>query len=68
MFNGCTSLTKINLSNFNIQKLNDMSFMFYGFKSLINFNLSDLNTQNAINIKIYIHWMQVFEKFAFIKF
>ena len=68
MFNGCASLTNINLSNFNTQKLNDMSLIFYGCKSLINVSLSDFNNQNVINTKIYIHWMQVFENIAFIKF
>ena len=34
IFCGCKSLTNINLSNFNIQNVTDMSFMFLECKSL----------------------------------
>ena len=42
MFCGCSSLTNINLSNFNTNNVNDMSYMFSGCSSLTNINLSNL--------------------------
>ena len=47
MFEGCSSLTNINLSNFNTQNINDMSGMFRGCSSLTNINLSNFNIQNV---------------------
>ena len=47
MFDGCSSLTNINLSNFNTQNVKDMSCMFYGCSSLTNINLSNFNTNNV---------------------
>ena len=44
MFNGCSSLTNINLSNFNTDKVNDMSFMFYKCSSLTKIDLSNFKT------------------------
>ena len=38
MFGGCSSLTNINLSNFNTQNVNDMSYMFFECNSLIKLN------------------------------
>ena len=34
MFCGCISLAKIDLSNFNMQNVTNMKYMFYGCKSL----------------------------------
>ena len=50
MFEGCNSLTNLNLSNFNTQNVTDMNKMFWGCKSLTNLNLSNFNTQNVINV------------------
>ena len=50
MFSGCSSLTNIDLSNFNTQKVTDMSNMFANCRSLTNIDLSKFNTQNAINM------------------
>ena len=66
MFSGCSSLTNINLSNFNTNNVNNMSHMFFGciFKnkitktnymfngcsSLSNINLSNFNTNNVNNM------------------
>ena len=47
MFSGCSSLTNINLSNFNTNNVKDMSGMFYGCSSLTNINLSNFNTNNV---------------------
>ena len=38
MFDGCSSLTSLNLSN----NVNNMSYMLYGCSSLISLNLSNL--------------------------
>ena len=51
MFSGCSSLTNINLSNFNTQNVIDMSYMFYQCSSLKNVNISNFNTQNVKYIK-----------------
>ena len=38
MFFGCSSLTKIDLSNFNTQNINDLNSMFEGCSSLLKEN------------------------------
>ena len=43
MFNYCTSLKSLDLSNFNTQKVKDMSSMFYHCSSL-SLDLSNFNT------------------------
>ena len=50
MFNGCDSLTKIYLNNFNTKNVNNMSYMFSGCKSLTYINLSNSNTQNVTDM------------------
>ena len=50
MFNECSSLTKIDLSNFNTQNVTDMHSMFSGCSSLTNIDLSNFNTQNVTNM------------------
>ena len=44
IFSGCSSLEKINLSNFNTQNVINMRYMFYGATSLKNIDLSYFNT------------------------
>ena len=46
----CSSLTNLNLSNFNTQNVINMNFMFCNCSSLTNLNLSNFNTQNSINM------------------
>ena len=46
MFNRCSSLKEINLSNFNTNNVTNMSFMFYKCSSLKEINLSNFNTNN----------------------
>ena len=46
MFHECSSLTNINLSNFNTDNVIDMSCMFYGCSSLITIDLSNFNINN----------------------
>ena len=43
------SLKKLNLSNFNFQNVNDMSYMFFGCESLINIEMPKLKNKNKIN-------------------
>ena len=50
MFLDCSSLTSLNLSNFNTNNVKDMSYMFYSCSSLNSLNLSNFNTNNVINM------------------
>ena len=50
MFYDCSSITKIDLSNFNTQNVTDMSYMLCDCSSLTNIDLSNLNTQNVTNM------------------
>ena len=50
MFCGCSSLKKIDLSNFNTQNVINMSDMFHGCSSLKNIDLSNFNTQNVTDM------------------
>jgi len=50
MFNGCSSLKELNLSNFNTYNVTNMSGMFYGRTSSKELNLSSLNTYNVTNM------------------
>ena len=50
MFFECSSLTNLNLSNFNTTNVIDMSFMFERCPSLTNLNLSNFNTTNVTNM------------------
>jgi len=47
MFNGCSSLTSLNLSNFKTENVKDMNGMFYGCKSLTSLDLSNFKTENV---------------------
>ena len=52
MFSNCSSLTNINLANFNTQNVTNMSHMFYNCSSLTNINLSNFNnTKHVTNMK-----------------
>ena len=48
MFNGCSSLTKLNISNFTTTNVTYMNGMFYGCSSLKELNLNKLITNNVI--------------------
>ena len=50
MFSLCSSLTNIDLSNFNTQNVTNMSDMFYRCISLTKIDLSNFNTQNVTNM------------------
>ena len=47
MFNGCSSLSRIDLSTFNTGNVLDMGCMFYGCSSLSTLDLSKFNTSNV---------------------
>ena len=50
MFTGCSSLTSLNLSNFNTSNVIDMNWMFYSCSSLTSLNLSNFNTFNVTDM------------------
>ena len=50
MFANCLNIINLDLSNFNTEKIINMSCMFLGCASLKNLNLSNINTINVINI------------------
>lgn len=50
MFYGCTSLTSLDLSNFNTSKVTNMSYMFQDCSKLTSLNLSNFDTSNVIDM------------------
>ena len=50
MFFNCSSLSKLNLSNFNAQNVEFMDLMFGQCSSLSNINLANFITQNATSM------------------
>nr|DAG62813.1 MAG TPA: protein of unknown function DUF285 [Caudoviricetes sp.] len=50
MFNGCSELTSIDLSNFDTSKVKNMNWLFYDCISLVSADLSNLNTSNVIKM------------------
>ena len=44
MFNGCSSLKELNISNFNTDNVTNMSCMFNGCSSLEELHISNFNT------------------------
>ena len=51
MFEECSSLKELNISNFNTNNVTDMSDMFKGCKLLTELNISNFNINNATNMK-----------------
>ena len=45
MFQNCESLDNLDLSSFNTQNVNNMSYMFNNCKNITNLNLSSFNTK-----------------------
>lgn len=50
MFRGCASLTELDLSGSNAEKVKDMGNMFNGCVALSNLNLSGFNTENVTSM------------------
>ena len=57
MFSNCSSLTSLNLSNFNTNNVTNMSGMFYNCSSLTSLNLSNFNTNNVTNMSYMFNGM-----------
>ena len=56
MFLVCLSLKKIILpTNFSIDNITDMSYMFYGCSSLIDVNFPNFNKNNKINMQYMLY-------------
>lgn len=51
MFNGCRSLTSLNLSNFDTESVKMMAYMFAGCTSLTSLDLSTFNTSIVLNME-----------------
>ena len=51
MFYGCSSLTSIDLSNFDVSKITNFQYMFYNCKSLQTINLNSFKLDNAESIQ-----------------
>ena len=51
MFLDCESLTSIDLSNFNTEKVTDMGHLFDGCRSVVSICLSNFNTKNVTNME-----------------
>ena len=47
MFINCSSLTSLNVSNFNTNNVKDMHYMFYNCSTLTSLNLSNFNIYNV---------------------
>ena len=47
MFDGCNSLTSLDLSNFNTTNVTNMAYMFYKCLNLTSLDLSSFNTENV---------------------
>ncbi len=50
MFNGCSALTKLDVSSFNTQNVTDMSNMFNGCSALTELDVSNFNTEKVTNM------------------
>ena len=55
MFYDCSSLTSLNLSNFNTNNVTNMDSMFYNCSSLTSLILTNFNTINVINMSNMFH-------------
>ena len=51
MFCGCSSLTSLDVLNFDTQNVTKMSGMFYGCINLISLDVSNFDTQNVTDMK-----------------
>ena len=51
MFSGMSSLTSLDLSNFNTSNMTNMSSMFYNMRNLTSLDLSNFNTSNVVDME-----------------
>ena len=54
MFDGCSSLTSLDLSNFNTSKVTDMGYMLFDCSSLTSLDLSSFNTSKVANMNFML--------------
>ena len=54
MLSGCSSLTSLNLSNFNTNNVQDMDNMFYYIQKNCNVIYDDIKIKNELNKTEYI--------------
>ncbi len=52
LFNGCKSLTDLDLSNFDTSNVTSMSYMFNGCRKLQNLNISSFNTSKVTDMRL----------------
>jgi len=55
MFYGCSNLTNIDLSSFDIENVNNMSNIFYDCSNLIKIDLPSLKIKNVINMSSMLY-------------
>jgi surface protein len=55
MFLGCSSLTSLDLSNFNTSSVTDMYGMFYNCYNLTSLDLSNFDTSKVTDMKSVFH-------------
>jgi surface protein len=55
MFNNCSGLTSLNLSNFDTSKVTTMSEMFYSCRGLTSLDLSKFDTTNVTSMSSMFH-------------
>ena len=51
MFNNCSKLTSLDVTNFNTAKVTDMSYMFSSCKSLTSLDVTKFDTRNVTNME-----------------
>ena len=56
MFSDCSTLTSLDLKNFNTQNVTDMSRMFKNCSALTTLNLQNFNTQNVTDMSKMFWW------------
>ena len=59
MFRGCASLTELDLSGSNAEKVKDMCKMFYGCVALSNLNLSGFKTGSVTDMRYFFNTSKV---------
>ena len=55
MFEGCSALKSLDLTNFNTANVTDMSFMFKGCSALKSLDLTNFNTAKVTNMSFMFH-------------
>ena len=56
MFDGCSALTKINVTKFDTKNVTDMSSMFSGCKALTQLNITKFDTKNVTDMSEMFHY------------